>query len=57
VTQTVFDDGTGQQLEALYRIGDVVRRRGLVRSCLAAAPGERILDVGCGPGFLSAELH
>jgi len=28
-----------------------------VRSSLAAAPGERILDVGCGPGFLSAELH
>jgi ubiquinone/menaquinone biosynthesis C-methylase UbiE len=44
-------------LEALYQIGDVRRRRGLVRSSLAAAPGERILDVGCGPGFLSAELH
>jgi arsenite methyltransferase len=57
VTRAVFDDETGQQLEALYRIGDVVRRRGLVRSCLAAAPGERILDVGCGPGFLTAELH
>lgn len=57
VTQTVFGDGTGHQLEAMYRIGDVVRRRGLVRSSLAAAPGERILDVGCGPGFLSAELH
>lgn len=57
VTQAVFDDQTGEQLEALYRIGDVVRRRGLVRSCLAAAPGERILDVGCGPGFLSAELQ
>lgn len=57
VTQTAFDEETGRQLEALYRIGDVVRRRGLVRSSLAAAPGERILDVGCGPGFLSAELH
>jgi arsenite methyltransferase len=57
VTQTVFDEETGKQLEALYRIGDVVRRRGVVRSCLAAAPGERILDVGCGPGFLSAELQ
>lgn len=56
MTQTVFDEDTGRQLEALYRIGDVVRRRGLVRSCLAAAPGERILDMGCGPGFLSVEL-
>jgi arsenite methyltransferase len=57
VTQMAFDEGTGRQLEALYRIGDVARRRGLVRSFLAAAPGERILDVGCGPGFLAAELH
>jgi arsenite methyltransferase len=51
-----FDDDTGRQLEAMYRIADVVRRRSLVRSSLAAAPGERIVDVGCGPGFLSAEL-
>jgi arsenite methyltransferase len=57
VTQTVFDEDTGRQLEAMYRIGDVVRRRGLARSALGAAPGERILDVGCGPGFLSAELR
>jgi ubiquinone/menaquinone biosynthesis C-methylase UbiE len=27
-----------------------------VRAALAAAPGERILDVGCGPGFYCAEL-
>ena len=57
MTHTVFDEETGRQLEALYGIGDVVRRRGLVRSALAPVPGERILDVGCGPGFLSAELH
>jgi arsenite methyltransferase len=56
VSQLAFDDETGKQLEALYRIGDALRRRRLVRSALAAAPGERILDVGCGPGFYSAEL-
>jgi SAM-dependent methyltransferase len=34
----------------------VLRRRGLVQEALAAAPGERMLDVGCGPGFSVAEL-
>ena len=56
MSQLVFDEETGRQLEALYRIGDAVRRRGLVRAALAARSGERILDVGCGPGFYCAEL-
>jgi arsenite methyltransferase len=56
VSQLVFDEETGKQLEALYRIGDAVRRRRLVRAALAASPGERIVDVGCGPGFYCAEL-
>ena len=34
----------------------MLRRRRLVREALAAAPGERVLDVGCGPGFYVAEL-
>jgi arsenite methyltransferase len=54
--QLVFDESTAAQLETLYRKRDVLRRRRLVREALDAQPGERILDLGCGPGFYVAEL-
>ena len=51
-----FDESTSRALESLYGMGDMVRRRELVHEALGAAAGERILDVGCGPGFYVAEL-
>jgi arsenite methyltransferase len=56
MSQLVFDEALANQLETLYRTRDVLRRRRLVREALAAAPGERVLDVGCGPGFHLVEL-
>jgi ubiquinone/menaquinone biosynthesis C-methylase UbiE len=53
---TIFDQATSKRLERMYGGKDMVYRRRLVRQALAAAPGERILDVGCGPGFYEAEL-
>jgi ubiquinone/menaquinone biosynthesis C-methylase UbiE len=56
MSQLVFDDSLADQLESLYHRRDILRRRALVRAAVGAQPGERILDVGCGPGFYVAEL-
>jgi ubiquinone/menaquinone biosynthesis C-methylase UbiE len=51
-----FDADVTSRLERVYTTADMLRRRRLVREALAARPGERILDVGCGPGFYTKEL-
>jgi arsenite methyltransferase len=56
VSQLEFDRRLVQRLERLYTTRDVLRRRGLVRAVLDPRPGDRILDVGCGPGFYVTEL-
>jgi arsenite methyltransferase len=56
MSQLVFDEDAARKIEALYLISDAVRRRSIVRAALGASAGERILDVGCGPGFYCVEL-
>jgi arsenite methyltransferase len=56
MSQIVFDEKMVTQLEALYATRDVMRRRRLVREALGAGAGERIVDVGCGPGFYVDEI-
>lgn len=52
--QLTFDRDIAEQLDSRYRTRDIVRRRELVHNALGAKPGDRILDVGCGPGFVVA---
>ena len=56
MSQLEFDRRLIQRLERLYSTRDVLRRRELVRAALGARSGDRILDVGCGPGFYVTEL-
>ena len=44
------------RLETIYASPTIVAQRARTRAALGARPGERGLDVGCGPAFLACEL-
>ena len=51
-----FDEQTSRRMEAMYTSPDVIARRRAVMEALAPRSGERIIDIGSGPGLMAAEL-
>lgn len=50
------DERAARDLERAYATPDVVAQRAEVLALLAPQPGERVLDVGSGPGYLLAAV-
>jgi arsenite methyltransferase len=51
-----FDEKQAKQVETTYMTPDVVEQRRATRALLALQPGEKVLDIGSGPGFLADEM-
>lgn len=51
-----FDEETSRKLEAIYLTADVIAQRAEVLKQLQLEPGERVLDIGSGPGLLAFDM-
>ena len=51
-----FDEGASRRVEAMYSTPDVIEQRRIVRASLGLKPGQDVLDIGSGPGFLACEM-
>lgn len=56
VAELLYDAAATRQLVAVYVTPDVEQQRAQFIAALDPQPGEDILDVGCGPGFLAESI-
>jgi ubiquinone/menaquinone biosynthesis C-methylase UbiE len=51
-----FTEEAARRLEAMYITADVAAQRAETRRLLQLTAGEAVIDIGCGPGFLSEDI-
>jgi arsenite methyltransferase len=51
-----FDEAAARNVERTYATPDVVEQRARVLELLDPQPGERVLDIGSGPGYLAVSI-
>ncbi|WP_319546340.1 class I SAM-dependent methyltransferase [Ruegeria conchae] len=51
-----YDEAAAERLEAVYLGPDVVRQREDTLRRISVQSGDRVLDIGSGPGFLAAQM-
>lgn len=55
-SEKIFDQATAQRLEAVYHTPEMAEQRRFTIHHLEPQPGDRVLDIGAGPGLLALEL-
>jgi arsenite methyltransferase len=51
-----FGEEESRRVEAIYLTPDIVAQRARVLAALGLRPGERAIDLGCGPGLLALDM-
>lgn len=51
-----FDEAAARRLQSIYMTPDVVAQRERTLAALALRPGENVIDIGTGPGYLAASM-